>query len=301
VASIWIIALINARAVARGGGTALGLTSLKAGFLLCLAVAAVLFGHGDLSHFGQSNAGGICEGVSERARGGIAGFGAALLGALWAYDGWNNVAPLLGELRNPERNVPRVFLGGMLVVGTLYVFVTLAYFYVLSPAEIANIAASSSVVTEVLKHVVGPLAVTILALALMLSAFGSQQASALAGSRIAFAMARDGLFFKRLGELSPRTHAPVAAIIAQAGGATVLALSGTFDTLTDAAMIGAWVFYGLTVAAVFVLRRHEPNARGVPTTVLATRSCPPCSCSWWPAWLPMHLSQRRVKRCSARA
>jgi len=148
----------------------------------------------------------------------------------------------------------------MLVVGTLYVLVTVAYFYVLSPTEIANIPASSSVGTEVLKHFVGPLAVTILAVVLMLSAFGSQQASALSGSRIAYAMARDGVFFKRLGKLSTRTGAPVAAIIAQAGGATILALSGTFDTLTDAAMIGAWLFYGLTVAAVFVLRRREPNA-----------------------------------------
>ncbi len=261
VASIWIIALINARSVSRGGETALGLTSLKVGFLLCLALAALVFGHGDFAHFAQSNAGGACTGIVATARGGIAGFGAALLGALWAYDGWNNVAPLLGELRNPERNVARVFLGGTLVVGTLYVLVTVAYFYILSPTEIANIPASSSVGTEVLKRFVGPLAVSLLAFVLMLSAFGSQQASALAGSRIGFAMARDGLFFKRLSKLSPRTGAPVAAIVAQAGWATVLALSGTFDALTDAAMFGAWLFYGLTVASVFVFRHRQPDAK----------------------------------------
>jgi len=260
VASIWIIALINARSVSRGGETALGLTSLKVGFLLCLALAALAFGHGDFAHFAQSNAGGACQGVLASARGGFAGFGAALLGALWAYDGWNNVAPLLGELRNPERNVARVFIGGMLVVGSLYILVTIAYFYILSPTEIANIPASSSVGTEVLKRFVGPVAVSLLALVLMLSAFGSQQASALAGSRIGFAMARDGVFFKRLSKVSPRTGAPVAAIVAQAGGATILAMSGTFDTLTDSAMIGAWIFYGLTVASVFVLRRTQPAA-----------------------------------------
>jgi APA family basic amino acid/polyamine antiporter len=260
VASIWTIAFINARAVARSGETALGITGVKVGFLLCLAIAVFVFGHGDFAHFSERNVGGICEGVAATARGGLAGLGAAMLGALWAYDGWNNVTPLLGEIRNPDRNVPRVFLTGMLVVGGLYVLVTVAYFYILSPTEIANIPASSSVGTEVMRRFVGPVAVTLLALVMMLSAFGSQQASALAGSRISFAMARDGLFFRRLAYVSPRTRAPVNAIIAQAVWASVLALSGTFDTLTDAAMLGAWLFYGLTVSAVYVFRRRMPEA-----------------------------------------
>ena len=258
VASIWTIAFINARSVARGGETALGLTSVKVGFLLCLALAAFLFGHGNAAHFADSNHGGVCEGVAATARGGLAGLGAAVLGALWAYDGWSNVAPLMGELRDPGRNAPRVFIGGMLVVGTLYVLVSVAYFYVLSPTEIASIPASSSVGTEVLRRFLGPVAVTVLACVLMLSAFGSQQASALAGARIGFAMARDGLFFRRLAELSPTTHAPVNAILAQAGFATVLAVSGTFDTLTDAAMFGAWVFYGTAASTVLALRRSAP-------------------------------------------
>jgi basic amino acid/polyamine antiporter, APA family len=260
LASIWAIAFINARKVATGGDTALGLTSLKAGFLLCLAAAAFLFGHGNFAHLAETSPGGLCDGVAASARGGLAGFGAAMLGALWAYDGWNNVTPLLGEIRDPQRNVPRVFLGGMLVVGSLYLLVTLAYFYVLSPAEIADIPATSSVGTEVLRRFLGPAAVTVLAVVLMLSAFGAQQASSLSGSRIGYAMARDGLFFRPLAELSAKTRAPAKAIIVQAAWASLLALSGTFDTLTDAAMIGAWFFYGLTVAAVFVLRRAEPAA-----------------------------------------
>jgi APA family basic amino acid/polyamine antiporter len=260
VGSIWTIAFLNCRSVARGGQTVLGLTSIKVLFLVGLASAALLFGHGDFAHLGESNVGGICEGVADSARGGLAGLGAAMLGALWAYDGWNIVAPLLGELKNPERNVPRAFLGGMFIVLGLYVLVTVAYFYVLSPTEIANIPAASSVGTEVLRRFVGPYAVTALALVLMLSAFGSQQSSALSNSRVPFAMARDGLLFRPLGELSPRSHVPVKAMLAQAGWATVLAVSGTFDTLTDAAMFGSWIFYGLTVAAVFVLRRREPDA-----------------------------------------
>ena len=260
VASIWTVAFINARSVARCGDTAFGLTSVKVGFLLCLAIAALLFGHGNTAHFGESNHGGLCEGVSATARGGLVGLGAAMLGVLWAYDGWNNVAPLMGELRDPERNAPRAFIGGMLVVATLYVLVTVSYFYVLSPTEIASIPASSSVGTEVLRRFLGPVAVTVLACVLMLSAFGSMQASMLAGARIGFAMARDGLLFRRLADLSPSNRAPVKAIMAQASFATVLAVSGTFDTLTDASMFGAWLFYGLAASTVFVFRRTAPEA-----------------------------------------
>lgn len=260
IASIWTIVLINARSVTRGGETAFGLTSIKVAFLLCLALAAFLFGHGSSAHFAQSNHGGACEGVAASARFGLAGLGAGALGALWAYDGWSNVAPLMGELRDPNRNAPRVFIGGMLVVGTLYVLVTISYFYVLSPTEIASIPLSSSVGTEVLHRFLGPAAVTTLACMLMLSAFSSQQASALAGARIPYAMARDGLYFRRLGDLSPATRSPVKAIVTQAAFATVLTLSGTFDSLTDAAMIGAWLFYGLAASTVFVFRRTAPQA-----------------------------------------
>ena len=260
VTSIWTVALINARSVARCGETAFGLTSVKVGFMLCLAFAALVFGHGHTAHFGESNHGGLCEGVAATARGGLVGLGAAVLGVLWAYDGWSNVAPLMGELRDPSRNAPRAFIGGMLVVGTLYVLVTVSYFYVLSPTEIASIPASSTVGTEVLRRFLGPVAVTVLACVLMLSAFGAMQTSALAGARIGFAMARDGLFFRRLAELSPTTRAPVKAIIALASFATVLAVSGTFDTLTDASMFGAWLFYGLAASTVFVFRRTAPEA-----------------------------------------
>ena len=81
-----------------------------------------------------------------------------MLGALWAYDGWNNVAPLAGEIRDPQRNLPRAFVGGMLVVAFLYVFVNLAYFYVLTPAQVASVATTSSVATEVLRRYLGPAA-----------------------------------------------------------------------------------------------------------------------------------------------
>ena len=183
-----------------------------------------------------------------------------MLGALWAYDGWQNVAPLAGEVRDPQRNLPRAFVGGTLTVVALYLFVNVAYFYALTPLQIAGIPANSSVATEVLKRFLGPLAVSMTAVALMISSFGALHSSVLANSRIPFAMARDGLFFRSLVRLSPRTNVPVRAILAQACWASVLGLSGTYDTLTDAVIFSSWLFYGLMTAALFVFRKKMPDA-----------------------------------------
>jgi APA family basic amino acid/polyamine antiporter len=222
-------------------------------------VAAFVFAAGDWSHLSGSGLQGTCEGVSGSARGGIAGFGAAMLGALWAYDGWNNVAPLAGEIRHPQRNLPRAFVGGMLVVGALYLFVNLAYYYALTPLEIASVPTSSSVATEVLKRFWGPMAVSLTATALVVSSFGSLHSSVLANSRIPFAMARDGLFFRGLAKLSPRSKVPVRAILAQAAWGSVLALTGSYDALTDSVIFVAWAFYGLSIASLFVFRRTMPD------------------------------------------
>jgi APA family basic amino acid/polyamine antiporter len=259
LAAIWVVALINCASVAAGGRTALVLTLAKVVLVVGVGVAAFTFGTGNWAHFGETGAAGTCEGVAGSARGGIAGFGAAMLGALWAYDGWNNVAPLAGEIRDPQRNMPRAFVGGMLVVGTLYLFVNSAYFYALSPAAIASVAATSSVATEVLKRFWGPIAVSLTAIALMVSSFGSLQASVLANSRIPFAMARDGLFFHALAKISPRSRVPIRAIAAQAVWGSVLALSGSYDSLTDSVIFVSWAFYGLSIAALFVFRSTLPD------------------------------------------
>jgi APA family basic amino acid/polyamine antiporter len=183
-----------------------------------------------------------------------------MLGALWAYDGWNNVAPLAGEIRDPQRNLPRAFIGGTLLVGAIYLFVNAAYYYALTPLEIASIPTGSSVATEVLKRFLGPAAVSLTAVAMMISSFGSLHASILSNSRIPFAMAREGLFFRGLAKLSPRSNVPVRALIAQGAWASVLALSGTYDTLTDSVMFASWLFYGLAAGSLFVFRRTLPNA-----------------------------------------
>ena len=259
LAAIWTVALINCASVAAGGRMALLLTIAKVGLVLSVGIGAFLFAAGDWGHLAQSGIAGTCEGVASSARGGVAGFGAAMLGALWAYDGWQNVAPLSGEIRDPQRNLPRAFVGGTLTVAALYLFVNTAYFFALTPLEVASVPASSSVATEVLKRFLGPLAVSMTAVALMVSSFGALHASVLANSRIPFAMARDGLFFRSLARLSPRSNVPVRAILAQSGWASVLALSGSYDTLTDSVIFASWLFYGLVTASLFVFRRTMPD------------------------------------------
>src|SRR5271169_5983888 len=261
LATIWTVALINCASVAAGGWTALALTLAKVALVLGVGVSALAFAPGDWANLAGSGLAGACEGVADSARGGYAGFGAAMLGALWAYDGWNNVAPLAGEIRDPQRNLPRAFVGGLLVVGALYLLVNTAYYYALSPLEIADIPAISSVATEVLKRFLGPVAISLTAVAMMISSFGSLHASVLANSRIPFAMARDGLFFRGLAKLSPHSNVPARAIVAQAVWGSVLVASGTYDTLTDSVIFASWMFYGLTTASLFVFRRTLP---GVP-------------------------------------
>ena len=260
LAAIWTVALINCASVAAGGRLALLLTIAKVVLVISVGVGAFAFATGDWSHLAGSGLAGTCEGVAGSARGGIAGFGAAMLGALWAYDGWQNVAPLAGEIKDPQRNLPRAFVGGTLVVIALYLFVNAAYYFALTPVEVASVPASSSVATEVLKRFLGPLAVSLTAVALMVSSYGSLHASVLANSRVPFAMARDGLFFRGLARLSPRSNVPVRAILAQATWASVLALSGSYDRLTDAVIFASWLFYGLTTASLFVFRRTLPDA-----------------------------------------
>ena len=110
--TIWSVALINCASVVAGGRTALLVTIAKVVLVFGVGLAAFLFAPGNWSHLAESGLGGTCEGVAVSARGGFAGFGAAMLGALWAYDGWNNVAPLAGEIRDPQRNLPRAAITG---------------------------------------------------------------------------------------------------------------------------------------------------------------------------------------------
>lgn len=198
--TIAAVAVVNCLAVSVGGGVSIVLTAIKLAMIVGIGVSAFVFGRGDWTHFALTSwaAAGLCEGVPAEARGGLAGFAAAMLGALWAYDGWSNMSQVAGEVKEPQRNIPLALIGGMVVVIGLYLLVNAAYFYVLSPVEIANVPANSSVATEVVRRFVGSLAVSLIAGAMMTSTLGSLHTGVLAGARVPYAMARDGLFFAGL-------------------------------------------------------------------------------------------------------
>ena len=261
LSAIAIVTVINCAAVVVSGHIATVLTGVKIALVLFVGIGALLFAQGgDWSHFGLANAGGACEGVSAGARAGLAGFGAAMLGALWGYDGWNNLTLVAGEVKNPQRNIPLALIGGMITIISLYVFVNIAYFYALAPTEVASVPAASSVASEVGRTFLGPFAVSLIAAALLFSSVGTLHTSILTGARVPYAMARDRLFFQNLARLSPKTHVPIGALILQGIWAGILALSGSFDTLTDYVIFGSWIFYGLVTASVFIFRRRMPHA-----------------------------------------
>lgn len=259
LSALWIVTAFNCASVNTTGSAATVLTIFKVATVLGVGVGAFLLAEGSSGNFLSTADTTRCDGVAASAMGGIAGIGAAMLGALWAYDGWNNVAPLCGEVKDPQRNLPRMFIWGTLLVVGLYLLVNAAYFYVLTPTEIAGLSSTSSVAAEVLGRFAGPFAVTFMAGALMLSSLGSLHASILANSRVPFAMATDRMFFAPLAAVSSRTRVPVNAVLAQSAWASVLAISGTFDTLTDSVVFASCLFYALSAAAVVVLRVREPE------------------------------------------
>ena len=165
---------------------------------------------------------------------------------------------MAGEVKHPERNLPRALIVSMLIVMALYVFVNVSYYHVLTPTQIASVPASSSTAAEVIRRLLGATAVTLMAAAMMTSSFGALHASILATARVPYAMAKDGLFFSGLARLS-RAHVPVRSLIVLAIWSSVLALSGSYDVLTDYAIFALTMFYALTAGAVFVFRKRYPN------------------------------------------
>lgn len=257
--AIIITTLINCAAVRVSGGVATVLTGVKVVLLVAVGLGAFLYSDGNWGNLAMANTGGACENVAITT-GGAAGLAAAMLGALWAYDGWNNLTFLAGEVKNPGRNLPLALIGGGLLVMALYLFVNVSYYHVLTPTEVADVSASSSVAAEVVRRLLGAVAVTLMAAAMMTSSFGALHASILATSRVPYALAKDGLVVKSLAQVSPRTHVPVKALIVLCVWACIVALSGSFDMLTDYAVFALTLFYALVAGSVFIFRRRLPEA-----------------------------------------
>jgi APA family basic amino acid/polyamine antiporter len=254
-----VTTLINCAAVGATGHVASIVTIIKVIVVLGVGVAAFFYQDGNWGNLMAANTGGTCEDVAVTGAG-FAGFAAAMLGALWAYDGWNNISYMAGEVKHPERNLPLALIASMLIIIALYVIVNVSYYYVMNPTDVASVSATSSVAAESIGRVLGPIAVTLMAGVMMLSSWGSLQTSILGTARIPYAMARDGVFFQSLARVSKNTRVPVMALIVQGVWAAVLAVSGKFDQLTDLAIFAFWLFYGMVTASVFIFRRREPDA-----------------------------------------
>jgi APA family basic amino acid/polyamine antiporter len=183
-------------------------------------------------------------------------FATAMIAVLWAYQGWHSVCYVASEFRDPERDLPRSLLAGTLVVAAVYVLANLAYYAVLSPAEIAG---ADRVAAVALTRVKGPAAGSMVSLLIMISIFGATNGTALTAARAYYAMAGDGLFFKAVARVHPRFHTPAVALVLQGAWASVLVLAGTFQQLFTYVIFTGWIFYAIAVAGVLVLRRKQPE------------------------------------------
>jgi basic amino acid/polyamine antiporter, APA family len=255
VVAIMFIALftiIGCLKVRTGGNLQVLLTAIKVIVIVGLAIAAFIAP----PHAGWAN---LSSSPSSHFPG-FSAFGLTILSALWAYDGWNNLPMAAGEVRDPERNLPRALIFGALGVLAIYALIHVAYFYALPFSEIlaSNNKDAATVPAKVAATFMGPFAGGLLAGAMALSALSAMNGSILTGARVPFALAKDRLAPKALSALSNRA-VPATAIIVQGGCASVLALSGSFDQLTNSVVFASWTFYALNAGSVMLLRKRYPD------------------------------------------
>src|SRR4051812_11392179 len=186
------------------------------------------------------------------------GFMIALVAALWAYDGWNDLTMVAGEIKDPQRNIPWGLIAGIAIVGALYMLMNAAVLYVIPAPELA---ASKSAVSVMTRIVLGPASAAVMTCAIALSMVVTLNGTSMSGARIPFAMARDGYFFKGLAAVHPKYASPSGAIIVQAAlSVTLMLAAASFKELLELAIYSEWLIYMLAASTIFVFRTREPNA-----------------------------------------
>src|SRR5882762_1401479 len=244
-AAIAVTAALNYYGV-RWSALVLNLTTgAKYGALLLLVLLAFLVGHGNWAHF-TTAAAPVTPGL----------FGLALVSVLWAYDGWGDLSFVGGEVRDPERNLPRALVVGTAAIIAIYLLVNAAYLYLLPLDQMAR---SPLVAADAAHAVLGRVGVGAVTIVVMLATFSTLVGSILTAPRIFFAMADDGLFFRAIAKVHPRYHTPSAAIVLTACLGMGFVLIRTFEQLADQFVVAIFPFYALAAAAVFVLRRRRPD------------------------------------------
>ncbi|MGA8539610.1 MAG: amino acid permease [Terriglobales bacterium] len=249
VGATMLISWLNYIGVRRAGEFQFLFTLLKVAIILGIVVVGFSYSGGTWANFATEFTG---------AKGGIAGFFAALVAALWAYDGWNDLNMVAGEIRNPQRTIPLSLIWGVATVGALYILVNAAVQYVLPATAVAG---SERPASDAVAMVLGRTGAGLVSAGMAISMLVTLNGSTMSGARVPFAMARDGYFFKAMAEVHPRYHTPSVAIIVQCGLAVVLLLlGGSFRQFFSLAIFAEWMFYMIASSTVFVFRHREPDA-----------------------------------------
>jgi len=250
IAAAVFISFLNYIGVKKAGEFQLVFTILKVAIIVGIGLACFAYrGGAGWSNFTTDFAG---------AKGGVAGFMAALVAALWAYDGWNDLNQVAGEIRQPERNIPIALILGVAIVGALYVLVNAGVQYVLPGAAVA---ASPRPASDAVALVLGAFGASIVSAGMALSMLVTLNGTTMSGARVPFAAARDGYFFPSVAKVHPRFFTPSVAILLQLGLAVALLLVGqNFRQLFTLAIFAEWLFYMITSTTIFVFRRREPEA-----------------------------------------
>ena len=254
VGVIAVFAAINCAGVMLGGRVQAALTACKVLAVLAVAAGVFLFGTGEAENL-------VTPGGT--ASGGMAGLGAALFSALWAYSGWQFLPMAASEVREPQRNLPRAIVGGTLLVLALYLTINAAYLYALPFWQVASANSSAypdapSVAARAVQTFLGGRAAPVAALIFLISTIGSLNGVILSAARVPYAAARDGLLFAPFGRLSPVSRVPVTSLVLLAVWGALLAASGTFDQLTNMAVMSYALFWIPVALSVIVLRRRLP-------------------------------------------
>jgi basic amino acid/polyamine antiporter, APA family len=266
--SIWILTWINLRGVQEGKVVQTTLTVVKTSALALLILLGLTLGRNDTALVANF-APGAFVGTSELTGAFAIAFGAALVGSLFSSDAWNNVTFAAAEVQNPSRNLPKALALGTGLVTLLYIMANVSYLNVLPMAgtpEGTTVlergithATQDRVGTAVATQIFGGIGGTLMAIAILISTFGCNNGLILAGARVYYAMARDGLFFRRVGQLNAR-RVPAAGLIIQSIWTSVLCLTGTYGQLLDYVIFAALIFYVLTTIGLFILRAKRPDA-----------------------------------------
>jgi basic amino acid/polyamine antiporter, APA family len=242
---------VNYVGVIFGGSVQTVVTFIKIAAILLITFLLLLIGNGSFSN--------VYSGFSfhhESTASFISMLGLAFAGAFWAYDAWNNITFVSGEVKNPNRNVPLALFYGTMIVIAVYVLINIAFLYVLPVDEMAK---SPLVAATAAEKIFGPNGASLISIAVIVSTFGALNGSILATARVPYAMARANLFFKSLGNVHPKFGTPHTSLLVQGIWSCVLVLSGSFDMITDYVIFASWLFYMLGAYGVFVLRKKMPD------------------------------------------